>query len=87
MSTQVRQVIVDGPNRFVNNRVRTTKYTPLTFLPYFIHDQFSKPANVFFLVISSLQVHMRFNTAFPLFSKSKVCRQLDDGEHSYLSVL
>lgn len=83
---QVRQVIVDGSKRFVNNRVRTTKYTLLTFVPYFIYDQFSKPANIFFLIIASLQVINSSMNCISSFSKSKVCLQLVAGGHSFLFV-
>lgn len=57
---------------FVDNRVRTTKYTLLSFFPIFLYEQFSKTANCFFLSIALLQqipginpTH-RFATAIPL---------------------
>ena len=48
--------------KFTNNKISTTKYTPLSFVPLFLWDQFSKPANFYFLIISSLQVS--FNLVF-----------------------
>jgi phospholipid-translocating ATPase len=59
MSSSSREIIINagsGDHRFPVNKVHTSKYTLLTFFPYFIYDQFSKPANMFFLAISLLQV-------------------------------
>lgn len=41
---------------FPNNSIRTSKYTPLTFLPLNLRDQFSKFANIYFLMIIILQM-------------------------------
>ena len=41
--------------KFVSNRVHTTKYTCLTFLPLNLMVQFSKMANVYFLIIMIMQ--------------------------------
>lgn len=43
-------------NIFPNNKICTTKYNAITFLPLFLIDQFSKPSNLYFLIISILQV-------------------------------
>jgi len=40
---------------FVSNVVKTTKYNVLTFLPKNLFEQFSKAANMYFLVILILQ--------------------------------
>lgn len=40
--------------RFVRNKIRTTKYTWLTFIPKNLFEQFSKMANVYFLFIMVL---------------------------------
>ena len=37
------------------NRIRTGKYSVLTFLPKNLLNQFSKMANVYFLIISFMQ--------------------------------
>lgn len=37
------------------NRVRTSKYSPATFFPLFLKDQFSRIANLYFLFVSILQ--------------------------------
>lgn len=38
-----------------NNRVTTAKYSLLTFLPKNLFNQFSKMANVYFLIITFMQ--------------------------------
>ncbi len=43
-------------SKFCSNRISTTKYNALTFLPRFLFDQFRRYANLFFLFISVLQV-------------------------------
>lgn len=61
MIATTRQILVnanEGDLRYRINKVHTSKYTWLTFLPFFLYDQFSKPANIFFLSISLLQVSL-----------------------------
>lgn len=41
---------------FMSNRVLTTKYTCLTFLPKNVFEQFSKMANFYFLFLTVLQL-------------------------------
>lgn len=38
-----------------NNAVRTTKYSPLTFVPVNLWEQFHRPINVYFLLVATLQ--------------------------------
>ncbi|KAJ3098718.1 hypothetical protein HDU97_003777 [Phlyctochytrium planicorne] len=58
--------------KFIDNRVRTARYTVFDFLPKQILVQFSKFANVYFLFISMLQIVPgwsptgQFTTIFPL---------------------
>lgn len=40
----------------MGNRVKTSKYTVLNFLPKNLAEQFSKMANVYFLLISFMQM-------------------------------
>lgn len=42
--------------RYRDNKIRTSKYTFLTFLPKNLFEQFSKLANVYFLLISFMQM-------------------------------
>lgn len=46
--------------QFVRNKIRTTKYTPLTFVPLNLFYQFQNIANIYFLFIVIL-------SAFPIF--------------------
>ncbi|KAF2078368.1 hypothetical protein CYY_000352 [Polysphondylium violaceum] len=41
---------------YSNNYVRTSKYTLLTFLPLNLFEQFCRLANIYFLIISALQL-------------------------------
>jgi len=42
---------------FCNNQITTSKYTVITFLPKNLIDQFSKLANIYFLLMMILQVN------------------------------
>ncbi len=44
------------PRDFRDNKIKTSKYTALTFLPKNLIEQFSKMANVYFLVIMFMQM-------------------------------
>lgn len=50
-----RTVEIFGTHEYTTNQVMTNKYNPVTFVPYFLVEQFSKYANVFFLFIGCLQ--------------------------------
>jgi hypothetical protein len=39
-----------------NNKIKTSRYTPLTFLPKNLYEQFRRAANLYFLVILCMQV-------------------------------
>ncbi len=45
----------DDRSGFVSNKVSTAKYSPATFLPKFLFEQFRRYANVFFLAVGLLQ--------------------------------
>lgn len=44
-----------GDRFFVDNTVITSKYTVLNFVPLFLFEQFSRFANLYFLVVCVLQ--------------------------------
>jgi phospholipid-transporting ATPase len=41
---------------FKNNSIKTSKYSCLSFLPLNLMEQFSKTANIYFLIIMILQI-------------------------------
>ncbi|KAH6879592.1 phospholipid-transporting ATPase 1 [Coprinopsis sp. MPI-PUGE-AT-0042] len=49
--------------RYVRNKVRTTKYTVLTFIPKNLYEQFRRVANLFFLTLVVLQLFPVFGAA------------------------
>ncbi|KAG7095035.1 hypothetical protein E1B28_005826 [Marasmius oreades] len=49
--------------RYSRNKVRTTKYTFLTFIPKNIYEQFRRVANLFFLTLVILQLFPVFGAA------------------------
>ncbi|WAQ91106.1 hypothetical protein PtA15_13A507 [Puccinia triticina] len=51
--------------RYVRNKVRTTKYTLITFFPKNMWEQFRNVANVYFLVLIIFQVFPIFGAATP----------------------
>nr|CAI5827527.1 unnamed protein product [Callosobruchus analis] len=59
-AVQSRYVIINNKSvyfirRTASNKIRTAKYTLITFLPIFLFEQFRKWSNVFFLLIALLQ--------------------------------
>ncbi|KAJ3109509.1 phospholipid transporting ATPase [Phlyctochytrium planicorne] len=54
------------PYLFPSNTVRTTKYTPLTFIFKNIYEQFRRVANLFFLCLVILQFFPEYQTINPL---------------------
>lgn len=49
--------------RYLRNKVRTTKYTIITFIPKNLYEQFHRVANLFFLVLVILQLFPIFGAA------------------------
>lgn len=51
-----RQIDIPAPpKQFISNSIKTCKYNCLTFLPKNMIEQFSKSANIYFLIIAILQ--------------------------------
>ncbi|KAF7419236.1 hypothetical protein PC9H_001823 [Pleurotus ostreatus] len=49
--------------RYVRNKVRTSKYTAITFLPKNLYEQFRRVANLYFLALVVVQVFPIFGAA------------------------
>ncbi|EUD74459.1 phospholipid-translocating ATPase [Plasmodium vinckei petteri] len=52
------------PNFFCDNKLRSTKYSILTFIPLFLFYQFADFLNLFYLCVSLLQIIPIFNTGY-----------------------
>lgn len=56
----------DGnPPTYVRNKIRTTKYTPITFIPKNIYHQFGNVANIYFLTMIILAAFEIFGVPNP----------------------
>ncbi|GAB69063.1 phospholipid-transporting ATPase [Plasmodium cynomolgi strain B] len=53
-----------SPKFFCDNKIRSTKYTVITFIPLFLFYQFADFLNLFYLCVSLLQVIPIFNTGY-----------------------
>ncbi|CDO76204.1 hypothetical protein BN946_scf184819.g4 [Trametes cinnabarina] len=51
--------------RYVRNKVRTTKYTVVTFIPKNLYEQFRRAANIYFLALVVVQVFPIFGAPAP----------------------
>ncbi|KZT06691.1 phospholipid-translocating P-type ATPase [Laetiporus sulphureus 93-53] len=51
--------------RYARNKVRTSKYTILTFVPKNLYEQFRRVANIYFLALVILQVFSIFGATTP----------------------
>ncbi|KAF9583341.1 hypothetical protein BGW38_009712 [Lunasporangiospora selenospora] len=62
----------NSQQKYLHNRISTSKYNYVTFLPKFLYEQFSKYANIFFLFTACIQQidgvspTSRYTTAVPL---------------------
>jgi hypothetical protein len=71
-AASIRQIFVNDrvsneDKDFVTNKVHTTKYSILTFLPYFFMHELSRPANIFFVVVMIIQVRKQLALYFFIF--------------------
>lgn len=51
--------------QFARNKIRTTKYTPLSFVPKNIYFQFHNIANIYFLAVAILSAFSIFGVSIP----------------------
>lgn len=58
----------DQSHELPNNRVSNTKFTPITFLPRMLSEQFSAPMQLYFLLIASLQLWRAITPVNPVTS-------------------
>ncbi|XP_068273215.1 phospholipid-transporting ATPase VB [Nyctibius grandis] len=64
----------ENPNRYYDsNKIKTTKYTILTFLPKNIYEQFHRFANIYFVVIALLNFVPVVNAFQPEVSVIPIC--------------
>ena len=52
-------------NKFISNKIKTTKYTWFTFLPKTLYEQFRSIANFYFLFLALLQASGTFALISP----------------------
>lgn len=59
-----RKILTNVPDlELPNNKISTSKYTVVTFVPKNIYEQFSKMANMYFLIIGFLQLIKEISTS------------------------
>lgn len=64
----------ENPNRYYDsNKIKTTKYTILTFLPKNIYEQFHRFANIYFVFIALLNFVPVVNAFQPEVSMIPIC--------------
>lgn len=64
----------ENPNRYYDsNKIKTTKYTILSFIPKNIFEQFHRFANVYFVAIASLNFVPVVNAFQPAVSLIPIC--------------
>jgi len=60
-------------HKYVNNKIRTSKYTLLSFIPTNLYEQFHRVANLFFLFMVTMQTFPVFGVVNPVFSSFPLC--------------
>lgn len=53
------------------NAIKTYKYNVLTFIPLNLYEQFKRAANLYFLALLILQVHLKHGPAVSVCSAEK----------------
>ncbi|ORX51857.1 phospholipid-translocating P-type ATPase [Piromyces finnis] len=59
--------------QYRNNKLRTSKYTLLTFIPQNLYEQFHRVANLFFLFMVTIQAFPVFGVVNPVFAAMPLC--------------
>jgi len=59
--------------KYINNKIRTSKYTLLNFIPANLYEQFHRVANLFFLFMVTMQAFPVFGVVNPIFSSFPLC--------------
>lgn len=59
---ELQDAAANEARKYCDNRVITSKYTLITFLPKFLLEAFSKFANTYFLFVSALQLYRPVST-------------------------
>ncbi|KAI8373699.1 hypothetical protein BD560DRAFT_446220 [Blakeslea trispora] len=59
--------------KYATNRIRTSKYTILTFVPKNLFEQFRRPANLYFLGMAVIQLLPLFGVKSPALTLLPIC--------------
>lgn len=62
-----------GAHTYVTNRIRTSKYTIITFVPKNLFEQFRRPANLYFLAMAIIQLLPLFGLKSPALTLLPIC--------------
>lgn len=60
-------------NIYVTNKIRTSKYTILSFVPKNLFEQFRRPANMYFLAMAIIQMLPMFGVKSPALTLLPIC--------------
>ncbi|KAI9486475.1 MAG: hypothetical protein EXX96DRAFT_549200 [Benjaminiella poitrasii] len=58
---------------YASNKIRTSKYTILSFVPKNLFEQFSRPANMYFLGMAIIQMLPQFGVKSPALTLLPIC--------------
>lgn len=58
---------------YVSNKIRTSKYTLLSFIPKNLFEQFRRPANIYFLGMAIIQLLPTFGVKSPALTLLPIC--------------
>ncbi|KAG1384199.1 hypothetical protein G6F61_000673 [Rhizopus arrhizus] len=61
------------PFRYASNKIKTSKYTLITFVPKNLFEQFRRPANLYFLAMAIIQMLPLFGVKSPALTLLPIC--------------